>query len=67
MIAPAEMKSVYFSLAEFRTIGFVLGPIIMSWMLEKTSAVHSCIFSIVLLAGACMINVLAEWYPKRER
>ena len=63
VIAPADAKSAYFSLAEFRTLGFVSGPVVMSWMLEKAGAVFSCISSIVFLAGALAVNELAKRYP----
>lgn len=54
--APDELKSEFFSLAELRTLGFVLGPILMSIVLENSTAVFSCLINILILFLSLWVN-----------
>lgn len=55
-IAPVDEKNVYFSIAEFRTLGFVIGPILTSSLLENFGAISTCISSVIILMIANIIN-----------
>lgn len=58
--APNELKSEYFSLAELRTLGFVLGPILMSAILKNCTAAFSCLINVVILLFAILINTITQ-------
>ena len=55
--APNELKSEYFSLAELRTLGFVLGPILI---LKNCTAAFSCLINVVILLFAILINTITQ-------
>ena len=48
-IAPAAKRTLYFSVAEFRTLGFSLGPICASFVLETHGAYYMFLSSTVVI------------------
>lgn len=58
-LASTDSKSLYFGVAEIRTLGFVVGPIVMSWLLDITNATWMCLMCVVVLSIALLLNTIA--------
>lgn len=58
-ISSPDTKSLYFGMAEIRTIGFVVGPIGMSWLLDNTNATWMCLVCVMVLFIALICNSIA--------
>ena len=63
-IAPTDKKTLYFSIAEFRAIGFSLGPIFASFILEYygSSIMFASSVFFILLASALYIIPSTSFY-----
>lgn len=59
-VAPKELKSEYFGLSELRTLGFVIGPILMSEVLNRFTATLSCFINIFILLLAVLVNAITQ-------
>ena len=64
--ATGSNKMNYFALAEFRTIGFVLGPAFLGWALDCFSSSFVCIISIVILIISQAINLFPQFFDKKS-
>lgn len=65
-IAPKDKKSLYFGFAEFRVLGFSLGPIIMGVILKYSNAVFLNIINIIFLLLALTIEFWFEKYSNKD-
>ena len=54
--AEDNRKMDYFSIAEARIIGFVLGPIFMGWALDRFNATYVCLLSFMILLIGQFVN-----------
>lgn len=57
-LASPDTKSLYFGVAEIRILGFVVGPMVMSWLLDSINATWMCLACVVLLSIALMLNTI---------
>ena len=68
--ADENNKMEYFAIAEIRTMGFVIGPIVFGWALDRFNAVTTCIMSVCILALAQLSNeitVKMKTYKESEK
>ncbi|MBY0595117.1 MFS transporter [Bacillus bingmayongensis] len=57
-ISPSDKKTLYFSIAEFRAIGFSLGPIFASFVLEYYGSTLMFISSVFFIIVASILYIL---------
>ena len=66
-ISPENQKSLYYGVAEIRSIGFTVGPILASAILQNGSPSNMCITTMVIFAVSTIFFFLNSQtsHPKR--
>ena len=65
-IAPKDKKSLYFGMAEIRSIGFTLGPIFAGYLLEVKNAAFASLSSVVVLMLASFVFISGRKAQKNK-